>query len=253
MKHLLHVFFLLVLSVAAVNAVTADDASYEQTQEYVIQVASQDETFLGYLDTYEEWYADAWDTGEGIWEIHFNNGAEEEWLGYAIVDATQGTVLEAFAARPASPADIAAVSPLIDTYLRDDDEVRVIMGNNPDAWSFWIDFNRYEQHWEVYLERGLETWVAVFSYENGDLTLQELYNYDELNEQQAVQYSRDTAISLAFQAEGIETLWEYDYWTTYVSQQGSTTWAVEFVANSHVIFYVLVDVDNRLILEAYAG
>jgi len=227
--------------------------SEAETEQALIQIVAASDTFAGWLEQYPDWIGHAYkgDDGANNWYVEFYDATETEWLGYATINADNGEIYEAFAPVPLDPQVYQEQQPRIQTLVLDDPEVLARLTDTA-AWDVYMDYNRYESVWEVYLYRGIEAMVVKAKIdENDNFSIQDIADPNALSEEQAEQALRDEAINLAYGGEGIDRALEgYDNWLTYVEYQGGTRWSVAFEADGQPLFYALVDTQLDKVLEA---
>lgn len=238
----------------ALLSLTVSTAAQDEVEQSLIVIASQSEEFAGWLAEYEGWQGYAYPPEEGtVWYVEFYDAAGEEWLGYANVDVETGEIQDLFVPRPLPAEEYAAGKERILDLVFADPEVQVWL-IDPLLWDPYVDFNRFEQVWEVHLYRGNDGILIKASLDEYSLYINEIIDENHLSEEQALQDARDQAISLAYSGAGIDqALAGYDDWRTYVENLGGPRWSVTFVANEQELFYALVDIASGKVLETSTG
>lgn len=226
--------------------------SEEETEQALIQIVVASDTFVDWLAGYPDWIGHAYkgDDGANNWYVEFYDSSETEWLGYATINADDGEIYEAFAPVPL-PTDVyQEQQPRIQALVLDDPEVMTRLGDFA-AWDAYTDYNRYEQLWDVYLVRGIDSiLVKALLDENDNFSIDSIVDPNELSEEQTEQAARDKAIGLAYSGEGLDQALDgHDDWITYVENQGGPRWSVAFEADGQQLFYALVDIATDKVLE----
>jgi hypothetical protein len=238
--------FALIISLSAFAAVHA-----QATEQDMINIVADSEEFADWLAQYPNWVGHAYGPDNGVWYVEFYDETEEEWLGYANVNEETGEFQDFFAPRPL-PADqyqaeLEKVQPLV---LADPE----ILGRlvDPVLWDVETDFNRYEAQWEVRFYRGIEAMIARVRVDGDYITISEIFDPNELEEEEALEEARNEAISLAYGGEGIDAALDgHDNWETYTENQAGSIWSVTFAADDEALYFALIDVSSDAILEAH--
>lgn len=252
MKRIL-IFMTLLLSVLSPILTQAQMSD----EDKAIAIASAHGEFADFLSQYEGWEAWAY-FEDGVWIVEFGREAngEEKWLGYAVLSIDTGEVYEAFAPKPL-PTDVhTELQTKVLTLVENDAEMLARVGDIS-QWETWVEYDVYEQVWFVAFFKGLDAWAAVVqvefaedSYDVLNISIADIVDPHRFEEQDAREYERNDAIALAYEADGIdEALSGHDDWDTLVSEQDDGVWAVQFVIENAELFYALVDVNQRQILE----
>jgi hypothetical protein len=231
----------------------ASVAVYAQsTEQDMIDIVAESEEFVDWLPQYPNWVGHAYGPNEeGNWYVEFFDESGEEWLGYANVKDATGEILDSFAPKPL-PADqyqteLLQVQPLVLA----DPEVQAQL-TDPVLWDVTTDYNRYDSVWEVRFYRGIEAIVVQVTLNDDYITISDIFDPNELEEEDAIEAARNEAISLAYGGEGIdEALDGHDSWRTYTENQAGSIWSVSFAADDETLFFALVDVASDSILEAH--
>ncbi|MBZ0283863.1 MAG: hypothetical protein K8L97_24205 [Anaerolineae bacterium] len=229
--------------------------SEEETQQALTQLVASSETFTDWLAEYPNWKSNVYPSDtEGVWVVEFYTEAEDDWLGYASINAETGEIYEAFAPKPLPPEVYQEQQAKVQKLTLDDPEVLAYLGD-PILWDFYMDYNRYESVWDLYFYRGVEAVLVKAAIdENNYFSINSIVDPNELTEEQALDDARNQAISLAYSAEGVDAALEgHDDWRTYVEPQGGSRWSVSFAANDQELFYALVDIEVNVVLASQAG
>lgn len=250
---------------AAVPLVSAVEQglAYWQLQgqlDEAIQLLTTHQPVADYLAKfYPEWHGYAYPIDEAgdVWEVNLFAGPEgsgdEEWIGYGRVNITSDEVLEYYVPRKLTADEEAAEGALVQDLVTADPEMLALLAD-PSEWYPGRYYDPYEPAWYVYFYKGLDSWAARVGI---DLTtgepvffIQAIYDPDALTEEDELEWARNQAIELSYEAPGLwEALDGIDNWRTFVENQGGTQWSVEYVANDEELFYVLVDIGTWEILE----
>jgi hypothetical protein len=243
----------LLLTAVAILPVGAQ--SEEQIRQLVLTALSVDPTFVGWLDQFPDYDSDVYPIDGDIWQADFyDTPNRDEWIGYGQVNVVTAEVTESFAPRPLDAETYQAQLPKVEAVVLSDPEVLDRLGNLA-LWDYGTDFNRWEQVWTVYFSRGLDVLsVTVWVNENGRFHVDEIFNPNELDAEEALQAMKDEAINLAYTGEGIDQALEgYDDWVTYVENLEGSRWTVSFNAGDAELFFALVDVETDAVLMAQIG
>ncbi|MBI5668567.1 MAG: hypothetical protein HZC41_11225 [Chloroflexi bacterium] len=240
----------------AFSLVPALAQSQEETEQALIQIVAQSDEIAGWLDEHPGWIGHGYpgEDAPTFWYVEFYDSSETEWLGYGVIHAETGEIIEAFAPRPLPTEVYAEQQPRIQTLVLADPEVQARL-IDPALWDVYTDYNRWEAVWEVYLYRGQQALLVKASLDENDyFSISSITDPNELAEEQAAQAKRDQAVNLAYSAEGIDAALEgYDNWKTYVENQGGTRWSVSFEADGQRLFYALVDIATNRVLDTTPG
>lgn len=205
-----------------------------------------------WLDSYPDWTGDAWLDGEdGVhYHVDLYSAAADEWLGWGYVNVADGVVEDYFVPRELSAEEFQVGRETVEAFVFGDQEVLALLGNVAD-WDFDTWYNRWEANWEVWFWYGLDELVVTVNIWEDEAYLESIRNPAEFEAEQALENSKNQAIELAWQAEGIDqAVAGVDNWQTYVAQQGDTVWAVTFATEDRELFYALVDIESWTVLES---
>ncbi len=209
----------------------------------------------GWLANFPDWQATAWqDEDDGrFYSLDLYSPAADEWLGWAWVNVAEATVDDYFVPRELTAEEFQAGRDRVEAFIFNDEAVLARLEETA-AWEHDIYYNRWDALWEVYFWRGLEELMVVVGSWEDELYVEKMVNPLELAAEEAAENDRNTAVSLAWQAEGIDqALADSDNWRTYVSQQADAIYAVSFVTDERELFYALVDVAQGQVLESAMG
>lgn len=222
--------------------------SDEETR--AIELVSAVEDVSAFLATYPDWEGHAYQQDETVWYVDFFDVTGEEWIGYGIVDLATEEVRESFVPAPLPADEYATLLPLVELVALEDPEVLGLL-KDPVLWDIYTDYNRYDQVWDVYCTRGVTQWlVRVYAEDENSVYISEIVNPNVLTEEEALSNARSSAVSLAYEGEGIDVALEgHDNWTTYAENQGGPVWSVAFVVEDEELYYALVNIESWEILE----
>ncbi len=205
-----------------------------------------------WLASYPDWTGDAWLDGEdGVhYHVDLYSAAADEWLGWGYVNVADGVVEDYFVPRELSAEEFQVGRETVEAFVFSDQEVLALLGNVAD-WDFDTWYNRWDANWEVWFWYGLDELVVTVNIWEDEAYLESIRNPAEFEAEQALENSKNQAIELAWQAEGIDqAVAGVDNWQTYVAQQGDTVWAVTFATEDRELFYALVDIESWTVLES---
>jgi hypothetical protein len=245
----------LFLPVVAANARVDVDSNVSPTdspEERAIALVAAVPEVAAHLASYPEWSGDAYfeDANSQIYEVSFYSESANEWLGSGQANIETGEVLDYYVPRELAPEEYQQQLAQVKMFLDDDPEVQGRLVPRPDFWEEYIDYNRWDQNWQAYYSRGLEEFVVVLAFYDGDLYIDQIYDPWVFDAEQEVRRQRDLALELVWQANGIDgALDGVDNWATYAAQQSDSIWTVEFVTEDQLLFSALVDIENWQILE----
>ena len=240
-----------------ITSVTLDDVADLPEEEQAIQLVAGYSPVAQHLANYPDWQAEAYkeeEEGETLWAVEFfkESVEDEEWLGFGLVDLETGTIVEHFVPRELTAEEYQIGQQKVEAYVLNDAEVLARLGDLQ-SWEYETYYERYDQAWSVNFWRGLdELAVIVYWEEEGDaLYLEEIIDPGALSAEEERMWQKNQAIELAYEAPGIEDALEgNDDWHTYVEDQGNNQWSVEFVSDGQELFYALVDIESRQIINS---
>ena len=234
---------LLLATLFSLMAVQAQDD--EAIKQKVIQIAADSDMFKDWLASHPNYRSNAsGPDNNGIWYVEFKTEADDEWLGYANVNANTGEIQDAFAPKPLSTEVYQEQLPEVTAFALADAEVLARLNNNPKLWQMYPDWNRWDATWDVSFMRGIDGIVVKLKFgDDQKLHIDKIVDPNELSADEKVDKARDDAISLAYGADGVgDALNGHDNWSTYVEQQGNNRWSVSFVDGDTPLTTVIVDV-----------
>jgi len=226
-------------------------SAQDETEQALIQIIAESDEFADWLAQYEGWKGYAYPPEDGtVWYVEFYTAEEDDWLGYANIDATTGEIQDSLVPTPLPPDEFAAGQERVSKLVLADPEV-IAWLVDPILWYPYVDFNRYDRVWQMHFYRGKEAVMVTVSMDEFSFSIQDIVDENVLSEEEALQNARDEAINLAYGAEGLdEALESIDNWRTYVENQGGPRWSVTFTADDRELFYALVDVTADKIIES---
>ncbi len=231
---------------------TAQDDEQVAPSDELLAAVTESEMFADWLPNYPNYQFNASGPDEdGIWYVEFYDEPWEEWLGYANINENTFEIIESYAPKPLSPEVYDAQLALIEQYVAVDTEVLGWLNNVPNLWDVYPDWNRWEYRWDISFNRGLEHVMVYVTFdENGEVEIGEIFDANQLAEDELLAETRDQAINLAYTAGGVDAALEgHDEWTTYVEQQGDTLWSVSFINGETPLIFVLVDVGEDVVIS----
>lgn len=221
-------------------------------EEQAIALVSAHPPIAEVLANYPGWtghpYPD--DEAQILWHVDFES-ADGEGLGYGHVNLETGEIYDVYMPRDLTDEEFAAGRAKIEAYLQTSPEVTALLGE-PSLWDHDIWYNKWDENWHAWYSYGLDAWEFIFyiDSESGSVWLDNYYDPNVLEGDEALAWNRGQAVELAYQAPGIdEALTGYDNWYTYASDQGDGLWTVEFAADDQLLFSALVDIVNWQVIE----
>ncbi|MBK8020040.1 MAG: hypothetical protein IPK19_01130 [Chloroflexi bacterium] len=247
---------LILLILAAALLITAGSA-LAQTDDLkansIILIVASSDLFSDWLPNYPDFQTNiSGPDEEGNWYVEFYDVTWNEWLGYAVFNESSAEIVDSFAPKPLDPDVYQEQLALVEPVIMNDPEVLGWLDNNPDQWDRYIDFNRWDRIWEVYFTRGIVSVVVTAGVdENSDsVWISDIGDPNALEEEEAWHEARNSAINLAYSAEGIDVALDgYDDWTSYAEWQYDEVWSVSFAADDTRLFYALVDLSAEKVLN----
>lgn len=205
---------------------------------------------LGNLDG---WHVGGWydDEEERVGIEFFDQNWE--WLGYGELRIENGEavdILELYAPRELTPEEYQAGLAVVEPYVLQNQEVLSILGN-PDAWERYSYYNRWDGLWSISFNRGLDVLEVLVGSWEGQYYIEGVFDPDALEAEEQMRFDQDLAVSLAYEAEGINdaVFANTDNWTTLSSPLGGSQYGVSFVAGEEELYFVLVDIETEEILD----
>lgn len=237
----------------SLDEVLEQDSEELSDQETVaIQLLAEEPEVAGWLASYPDWTGDAWLEGEDGLHYHVDlySAAADEWLGWGYVNVADGLVEDFFVPRELTAEEFQTGREMVEAFVFSDEEVLARLGN-VDDWGYDTWYNRWDANWQVWFWYGLEELAVTVNIWEDEPYLDSIYNPAEFEAEEAAENSKNQAIELAWQAEGIDqAVAGVDNWQTYVAQQGDTIWAVTFATEDRELFYALVDIGSWTVLES---
>ena len=209
------------------------------------------EPVSSFLADYSDWQGEARQEHEqgNIWSVELYSEAADEWLGYGLVNAKTGEIIEFFVPRELTPEEFQAGRERVEKLVFGDAEVLALLGD-PELWEHETGYDRWEARWYVWFAKGLDEWAVTVEMGDGWESI-EIIDPNALEEAEQEQLLRDQAIELAYEAEGVDKALDgVDDWRTYVEHQGGSQWTVSFVNDGEELFFALVDVESWQVLDS---
>jgi len=228
-------------------------ADLNDTQK-AIAILAADAVAAAHLATYNGWHGDAYPQDDSgiLWYVDLYADADDEWLGYGIVNIETGQITESFIPRELTTEEYQEGQTAVEAFVLNDGEVLALLGD-PALWDRYVYYNRWDVKWEVYFSQGLDEWVAIVYRDEYGIYLEGIHDPSALSDEETAEMNRSQAIELAYSAEGIDqALNGVDNWSTYVALQEGNVWVVTFATDERTLFYALVDIEQWLVLESGA-
>jgi hypothetical protein len=198
-----------------------------------------------FLGDYPDWTAYSY-FEDGLWVVGFEQG--DEWLGDPRVNLDTQEVIYIYLPRDLSPEAYTQGREAVQALVLADAEVTARL-TRPVEWDYDVYYNKYDAKWTMYLWRGIESLAVRLRQEGDYFYIEDIFDPDALNEQEAYAHDRNTAISLAYGADGLwQALDGVDNWFTYAEKQTADTWTIEFYGEGRSVM-VLVDLAASEIVE----
>ncbi len=251
-----------VLMLGAAVVVAADDpgtqaflplivAQQNDTETQVINLIAADPKAAAFLATIPNWHAEAYQEDGNLWGADFFD-ANDDWIGYGQVNIATEEVTELSMPTVLTPEEFQAGLVAVERVVLNDGEVLALLGD-PDLWDRNVDFDGYDNIWNVYFQRGLDNWLVRVMYDDERYWVDSIVNPDALSAAEEREHNRNTAIELAYSADGVwDALNGTDDWFTYAENQSDSQWSVSFTTTDTELFFALVDIATGEILQAEA-
>ena len=234
------------------EALEQDSEELTDQEALAIQLLAEEPEVAGWLASYPDWTGSAWLEGEDGLHYHVDlySAAADEWLGWGYVNVADGVVEDYFVPRELTAEEFQTGREIVEAFVFSDEEVLARLGN-VDDWGYDTWYNRWDANWQVWFWYGLEELAVTVNIWEDEPYLDSITNPAEFEAEEAAENSKNQAIELAWQAEGIDqAVAGVDNWQTYVAQQGDTVWAVTFATEDRELFYALVDIGSWTVLES---
>jgi hypothetical protein len=257
LKRLIILGLFLTLMLAAVPAIAQESF----TEADAIAAVLEDPTFTDGLAQVEGWTAAAYDTRNayGIWRVQFWDGSGED-LAWADVNPARRKVYSFEAYFPVSEQVYEAAYTPLRAFVDSHPDLVELLGS-PEAYDIYIDYDRWNRHWGVYIDAGADSlWIAVrfaggASPEHGYFTdprLVALYFSNVLSYSDWQESQKALATVTAHQhAEIGRALEGVIGWTTaaYAVDDNPNLWVVVFKDGERLIAEVTVDINASQIVD----
>jgi len=185
---------------------------------------------------------------EGYWNISFYEN--NDWIGYLSFDEASHEIKVNELPDILSKAEIAKYEENIEKYLFDDPAIKEMI-KNPNNFKKELEFHKLENYWSYYLYHGLDGYELVIFPEDDYFVIDEIRNYNSLEEDRQLELERDQAIELAYRSPDVDQAFDgIDDWFSYAEHFKDKTWIVEFAAQGRTLLSVLVDIENETVLES---
>ena len=229
-----------------------EEADLSEAEALAVQLMTDIPEVADWLASFPDWTGNAWQDGEDgrFYTVDLYSESAEEWLGWGYVNVVDGVVDDYFVPRELSAEEFQQGLAMVEAFVFSDEEVLARLGN-VENWDYDTWYNRWDANWQVWFWYGLEELAVTVNIWDGAPYLDGIDNPAAFEAEEAAEHSKNQAIELAWQADGIDqALAGSDNWQTYVSQQGDNLWAVSFATADEELFYALVDIENWTILES---
>jgi len=247
---------ILVLALLAVGAfyISVRPASAQSgSAQQAIDIAAAQPDIADALTHFPQWSAEAWedDPDANTWYVAFyEDQQQEDWLGEALVDLDDETVLDYTIPHFLTDEEEAQQRAEVEALVLADAQVLALLGD-PDNWNMYSDYDPYDAAWYVTFEHGLDAWQVQVTRDEQDHwmmgEIEDAYAFDEEEQQRN---DRDKAIELAAESDAVwRVLEDVDDWTALASPLGGSRWGVSIVADAHEVYYLQVDIQSWQIIE----
>jgi len=257
LKRLIILSLFLTLILAAAPAMAQESF----TEADAIAAVLEDPAFAGGLAAVEGWTAAAYDTRNayGIWRVQFWDGSGED-LAWADVNPARRKVYSFEAYFPVSEQEYEAAYAPLRAFVDSHPDLIELLGS-PEAYDIYIDYDRWNRHWGVYIDAGADSlWIAV-RFTGGaspeheyfsDPLLVALYFSNVLSYSDWQESQKALATVTAHQhAEIGRALEGVIGWTTevYAVEDHQNLWMVAFKDGERLIAEVMVDTAASQIVD----
>lgn len=222
----------------------------EKDAQDAIKLVLKNREVQDFLNAYPNWRASPYADSDTQWHVDFLDA--DDWIGNAHTDLESKDVFDIYLIKDLSDEDYRAGKEKIENLVLNDGEMLAILGD-PSTWEYDINFNKWDQAWQMNFWRGIDEIGLSFWEDNGRFHIQDIFDPKAFSEQEQKELERNQAIEIAYSADGIDDALNGVYdWRTYAESHGGTVWGVEFTSGGK-LFYAVVDIESGEILEARAG
>ena len=213
-----------------------------------VQLIVQNDGVATFLAEQPDWRAEAYADSATDWHVDFYRG--DEWLAFAHINVETLEVFDTRFPVELSEAAFNGLREKIETLIFNDAELQALLVD-PDWWDYEVRYDAYDQSWWVEFWREIDDYTVVLSRDGERFYVEDIYDPNALDEEEARRVERDRAVEIAWQAEGIGAALDgVDDWRAYAEPQQGGRWTVEFAGEGRSLFTVLVDLDNGEVLES---
>ncbi|MEM7348349.1 MAG: hypothetical protein AAF485_29315 [Chloroflexota bacterium] len=221
----------------------------EGEEAEAIQIAVAHPEIAAQLQTNPDWMAEAFPEEDGLWVVEFFSEAEDIELGFVLVSLNTREVVDFFIAEQLDPDALAAGQERVEALVFNDSEVIARLGD-PLGWEREIEYDPFEKAWVVWFIKGREELHVLVFEEEGDYFIDQVVDPTAFTEVEQQINARNTAIELAFEADGVDqALQNTDDWYAYVEPQSNNQWSVAFVSNGQELFFAVVDLETDEVVQ----
>jgi hypothetical protein len=164
--------FVMLAAAVPVLAQPAPPAPLDYTEADIIAmaVAGLDDggVLAASLEDLEGWWGQAYPSRNGydIWRVELFTADDEE-LGWLDVQPETGIVYSYFVIPPLPEWLYAEREPEVKAFVARNERVRALIAR-PREDEMWVEYNRWEQHWGVYIEADAHSLYVTVDYAPGD-------------------------------------------------------------------------------------
>ena len=245
-------FALLLLLNSSSHAQTFLDSdafrALEPGAQNAVELMLQNDEVAAFLEKYPDWRAEAYIDNEPDWKVDFYQG--DEWFAAAHINVATSEVYDAYYPHELSEEVFGETRDVIESLVFNDAELQALLVDF-NLWEHEVHYDAYEQNWWVDFWRGIDALKADIGKDGERFYVDQVYDPQAFDEEEAQRVARDRAVELAWQAEGIGAALDgVDDWRAYAEPQEGSRWTVEFAIYGRSLFTALVDLAKGEVLEA---
>ncbi len=248
MKKILISLLLILLSFSFADFLDSDQfKDYSEKEQEIIKKAVATDEVQALLPQLINWSISI--ELEGYWNLSFYEA--DEWIGYVLYDEANEQIKTNKLPEFLAADIIAAHEANINKYLFDDPAVKAII-ENANIFNEELEYNKYGNYWSYYLYNGIDAYeITIYPDKEDYFAVDEIRDYHAFKEDEQLEINRNIAIDLAYSSPKIDQAFaDVDDWFAYAEHYEDSTWIVEFAGMGRTLLSVLVDIDNKTVLES---